>query len=56
MQKILIISLKHLGDLVTTTAVLPLLKKAWDKAEIHYLVNPEAISFGDYGSHHRAQR
>jgi ADP-heptose:LPS heptosyltransferase len=41
-KKILIISLKHLGDVVTTTCVLPLLRENWPDAPIHYLVNPEA--------------
>lgn len=42
MRKVLIISLKHLGDLVTTTCIPPLIKQNWPEAEIHYLVNPGA--------------
>jgi len=43
MRKVLIISLKHLGDLVTTTCLPPLIKRNWPEAEIHYLVNPAAV-------------
>ncbi|MDR1921061.1 MAG: glycosyltransferase family 9 protein [Candidatus Adiutrix sp.] len=41
-KKALVISIKHLGDVVTTTCVLPLLRENWPGLEIHYLVNPEA--------------
>lgn len=43
MNKILIISLKHLGDLVTTTCMVPLINEIWPQAEIHYLANPAAV-------------
>ena len=42
MKKVLIISLKHLGDLVTTTCIPPLIRQNWPEAEIHYLANPGA--------------
>ncbi len=43
LKKILIISLKHLGDIITTTSVLPLLKKYYPHAAVHYMVNPEGV-------------
>lgn len=43
MKKVLIISLKHLGDLVTTTCLPPLIRRSSPEAEIHYLVNPAAV-------------
>ncbi|MDR1042018.1 MAG: glycosyltransferase family 9 protein [Deltaproteobacteria bacterium] len=45
--KILLISLKHLGDVVTTTVVIPMLKNRFGNAEIHYLVNPPAVPLVD---------
>ncbi len=42
-MKILIISLKHLGDIITTTTVLPMLKKIYPESTINYMVNPEGL-------------
>ena len=39
-QNILIIKLKHLGDVLTTTPVLSAIRDAWPKARISYLINP----------------
>jgi ADP-heptose:LPS heptosyltransferase len=39
-SKFLCISLKHLGDVVTVTAVLPILKDNFPDSEIHFLANP----------------
>jgi heptosyltransferase-3 len=44
MNKILISSLKHLGDVITTIPILKLTKQYWPKSEIHYLVNQSAFS------------
>ncbi|MDR1035147.1 MAG: glycosyltransferase family 9 protein [Deltaproteobacteria bacterium] len=41
-KKSLLITLKHLGDTVTTTVVIPMLKRRYPGMEIHYLVNPES--------------
>ncbi|MDR2612693.1 MAG: glycosyltransferase family 9 protein [Deltaproteobacteria bacterium] len=40
--KSLIISIKHLGDVVTSTVLIPMLKGRFPGMEIHYLVNPGA--------------
>jgi heptosyltransferase-3 len=45
--KTLIISLKHLGDVVTTTVLIPMLKGRFPGMEIHYLVNPESAPLVD---------
>lgn len=39
-RNILIIKLKHLGDVLTTTPVLAGVKAAWPQAKVSYLVNP----------------
>ena len=39
-KNILIIKLKHLGDVLTTTPLIAPLKQAWPGANIDYLVNP----------------
>jgi heptosyltransferase-3 len=41
--KILIICVKHLGDLVTTTSVIPILKDNFQNCDIHYAVFNEAL-------------
>lgn len=41
-RKILIIQLRAIGDVVVTTPVLPLLRKYFPAAEIHFLTGPEA--------------
>ena len=43
MKKILIISLKHLGDIITTTTILPLLKEIYPISQIDYMVNHEGV-------------
>ncbi|MDR3154181.1 MAG: glycosyltransferase family 9 protein [Deltaproteobacteria bacterium] len=40
--KALIISLKHLGDTVVSTVLIPMLKRRFPGMEIHYLVNPDS--------------
>lgn len=39
-ENILIIKLKHLGDVLTTTPVISGIRRAWPKARISYLINP----------------
>jgi ADP-heptose:LPS heptosyltransferase len=46
-QKALLITLKHLGDTVTTTSVIPMLKKRFPGMRIHYLVNPDSRELVD---------
>jgi ADP-heptose:LPS heptosyltransferase len=46
-KKALIISIKHLGDVVTTTVLIPMLKGRFPGIEVHYLVNPEAAHLVD---------
>ncbi|MBU2548898.1 MAG: putative lipopolysaccharide heptosyltransferase III [Proteobacteria bacterium] len=41
-QNVLIIKLRHLGDVLTTTPVLTGARSAWPEARISYLVNPGA--------------
>ena len=41
-RNILIIKLRHLGDVLTTTPVIAGIKQAWPEARITYLVNPGA--------------
>lgn len=39
-QNVLIVKLKHLGDVLTTTPLITAIKQAWPSARISYLINP----------------